>query len=201
MRVAYHINRTGAEGPGFVFDQIRQALAEAGVLYKYVYLPINDHVEFDRAAKAKLEECDLLVCPLSALAFQIPKAKRMGIKTLALEFSTHMLHHDKMLEPISREYNVNMTGPHPARMLKVYNQSDYFLVLSEYCKYTYCLNGIRPEQVFVAHPGIDTDKFAFAEPHVTPFRVLFVGSNALRKGLPYLLQAWAELVSEGLNSK
>lgn len=201
MRVAYHINKEGVEGPPFVFDQIRQALAEAGVLYKYVYFPIADTVEFDRAAKKELEDCDLLVCPVSALAFQITKAKRMGIKTLALEFSTHMLHHDKVLKRATRGYNLDMTARYPDRSLKVYKQADYFLVLSEYCKYTYCLHGIRPEQVFVAHPGVDTAKFAFAEPLVKPFKVLFVGSNPLRKGLPYLLQAWAELVSEGLKGE
>lgn len=201
MRVTYHINKKGEEGPGFVFDQIGRALAEAGVTYKYVYFPIADSVGFDRAAKKELEVCDLLVCPVPALAFQIPKAKRMGIKTLALEFSTHMLYRDKILESATRGYDVDMTAKDPDRSLKVYNQSDYFLVLSEYCKYTYCLHGIRPEQVFVAHPGVDTGKFSFAEPLVTPFKVLFVGSNALRKGLPYLLKAWAELVSEGLEGE
>ena len=203
MRVTYHINRTGTEGPGFVFDQIRQAIAEAGVLYKYRYFPIHDWAEFDRAAKKVLVDCDLLVCPLGGLTFQIPKAKRMGIKTLAIEFSTHTIHRDKILEPISRRYSVNMTATpaNLARALKVYEQADYFLVLSEYAKSTYCSHGIRPDQVFVAHPGIDADKFAFAEPQVTPFRVLFVASNALRKGLPYLLQAWMELISEGLKGE
>lgn len=198
MRVIYAINKNGVEGPAFVFDQIRQALDEAEVLSKYVYLPIDDPVEFDRAAKKELEECNLLVCPLG-MPFLLNKAKRMGIKTLALEFSTHMIHRVRILEPFFRQYNKDVRGQHPNRVLKAYKEADYFLVLSEYCKYTYCSHGIRPEQVFVAHPGVDTKKFSFAEPLVSPFRVLFVGSNSLRKGVPYLLKAWEELVSEGLN--
>jgi glycosyltransferase involved in cell wall biosynthesis len=87
------------------------------------------------------------------------------------------------------------------KTLKEYKLADYFLVLSEFSKYTFVLNGISPEQVFVVPSGVDINMFSFAEPCTNPFRVLFVATNAIRKGLPYLLKAWSELVDEGIKGE
>jgi glycosyltransferase involved in cell wall biosynthesis len=132
---------------------------------------------------------------------QVKKAKKMGAKTLLMRFSTHHLHQQRVLQEIYARNGMKVFPNGLYKTLKEYKLADYFLVLSEYCKYTYVLNGISPDQVFVVPPGMDVDKFSFAEPHTDPFRVLFIGTNAIRKGLSYLLKAWGELVDEGLKGE
>jgi glycosyltransferase involved in cell wall biosynthesis len=132
---------------------------------------------------------------------QVKKAKKMGAKTLLMRFSTHHIHQQRVLQELYARNGMKVFPNGLYKTLKEYQLADYFLVLSEYCKYTYVLNGIGQEQVFVVPPGMDVEKFTFAEPHEDSFRVLFVGTNPIRKGLPYLLKAWEELVAEGLKGE
>jgi glycosyltransferase involved in cell wall biosynthesis len=192
------MNLEGEEGPGFVYGQIRQAIEEAGIELKYKYFPIQNPVEFDIEAAKEIDNCDVFIGGLGGSYHQMKKAKKLGAKTLLLRFSTHHLHQQQVLEAIYAQYGMKVFKNGLSTTLKEYELSDYFIVLSEYCKYTYVLNGISQEQVFVVPPGMDVDKFTFAEPFEDPFSVLFVGTNPIRKGLPYLLKAWEELVAEGL---
>ena len=57
--------------------------------------------------------------------------------------------------------------------------------------------GIGPEKVFVVHPGVDAELFNYVERNSPSFKVLFVGTNPIRKGLPLLLKAWKELDIKG----
>jgi glycosyltransferase involved in cell wall biosynthesis len=201
MKVIYHTNLEGEEGPGFVLGQTRQAIEEAGIELEYNYFPIKDLAEFDIEATKAIGKCDLFIGGLMGYHSQVKKAKKLGAKTLLMRFSTHHLHQQRVLQEIYMRYGTIVFPNGLYKTLKEYKLADYFLVLSEYCKYTYVLNGISPEQVFVVTPGMDVDKFSFAKAHADPFRVLFVGTNPIRKGLPYLLQAWQELVAEGLKGE
>jgi glycosyltransferase involved in cell wall biosynthesis len=195
------MNLEGEEGPGFVFGQIRHAIEEAGIPLKYRYFPIKNLAEFDVEAAKEIDNCDVFIGGLGSSYHQMKKAKKLGAKTLLLRFSTHHLHQQRVLQQLYALYKRDVFPNGMYNALKEYKLSDYFLVLSEYCKYTYVLNGVSPDQVFVVPPGMDTEKFSFAEPHTDPFRVLFVGTNPIRKGLPYLLNAWEELVAEGLKGE
>ena len=201
MKVMYNTNLEGAEGPGMVYGQIRQAIEEAGIELEYNYFPIKNNADFDIEATKAIEKCDLFIGGLMGFHSQIKKAKKLGAKTLLIRFSTHHLHQQRVLQDIYAQNGMNVFPNGLYKTLKEYQLADYFLVLSEFCKYTYVLNGIRPEQVFVVSPGMDVDKFSFAKPHTNPFRVLFVGTNPTRKGLQYLLNAWEELVAEGLKGE
>ena len=201
MKVIYNTNLEGAEGPGMVYGQIRQAIEEAGIPLEYNYFPIKNYAAFDRAATKAIEKCDLFIGGLMGFHSQIKKAKKLGAKTLLIRFSTHHLHQQRVLQGVYARNGMNVFPDGLYKTLKEYKLADYFLVLSEYCKYTYVLNGISPEQVFVVSPGMDVDKFSFDKPHTNSFRVLFVGTNPVRKGLPYLLKAWKELVDEGLKGE
>lgn len=201
MKIIYNTNLEGKEGPGMVYSQIRQAIEEAGIELEYNYIPIKDLAEFDIEATKAIGKCDLFIGGLMGFHSQVKKAKKLGAKTLLIRFSTHHLHQQRVLQDIYRRNGMNVFPSGLYKTLKEYKLADYFLVLSEFCKYTYVLNGISPEQVFVVTPGMDVDKFSFVKAHVDPFRVLFVGTNPIRKGLPYLLQAWQELVAEGLKGE
>ena len=201
MKVIYNINSAGEEGPGYVFNQIKWAIEEARIPLEYNFYPIKDLGQFDLTASKELEKCDLFIGGLGASYLQMKKAKKLGAKTLLLRFSTHHLHQQQVLLPLYSIYRRKVFPNGLYKTLEEYKLADYFLVLSEFCKYTYVFNGISPEQVFVVSPGMDVDKFSFGKPHTNQFRVLFVGSNPIRKGLPYLLNAWDELVAEGLKGE
>jgi glycosyltransferase involved in cell wall biosynthesis len=55
--------------------------------------------------------------------------------------------------------------------------------------------GIPASKIILLSLGVDTERFypPVAPRSVSPFRVLFVGQIALRKGLQYLLEAWKQL--------
>jgi glycosyltransferase involved in cell wall biosynthesis len=201
LKVIFSNGLFGKAGPGFVLQQIYDALEKAGLLDKHICCNIKNPAEYDIEATKEIEKCDVFIGGLGSSYHQMRKAKKLGAKTLLLRFSTHHLHQQQVLQGIYTQYHMQVfpTGVNTA--FKEYQLADYFLVLSEYCKYTYILNGISQEQVFVVSPGMDIEKFTFAEPHEDPFRVLFVGTNPIRKGLPYLLNAWEELVAEGLKGE
>ena len=201
LKVIFSTGLFGKEGPGFVLQQIYDGLDKAGLLYKRICCDIDDPAEYDREAAKEIEKCDVFIGGLGSSYQQMKKAKKLGAKTLLLRFSTHHLHQQQVLEPIYSIYRRKVFPNGLYKTLEEYKLADYFLVLSEFCKYTYVLNGISPEQVFVVSPGMNVEKFTFARPHTNPFRVLFVGTNPIRKGLPYLLNAWDELVAEGLKGE
>jgi glycosyltransferase involved in cell wall biosynthesis len=201
MKIIYHTNLEGTEGPGMVYGQIRQAIEEAGIELEYNYFPIKNYAEFDIEATKAIEKCDLFIGGLMGYHSQVKKAKKMGAKTLLLRFSTHHLHQQRVLQELYARNGMQVFPNGLYKTLKEYQLADYFLVLSEFSKYTFVLNGISPDQVFVVPSGVDLDMFSFAEPCTNPFRVLFVATNPIRKGLPYLLKAWGELVDEGIEGK
>ena len=197
MKVIYHTNLERAEGAGLIYSHIRQALEDAGMLHKYKYFPIQNPVEFDSKAVKEIKKCDLFISGIGGSLFQVRKAKKLGAKTLLLRFSTHHLYQQRKLQGIYARYGMKQFGTDLYRTLREYDQSDYFLVLSNLCKHTYILNGISPEKVFVVHSGVDAELFGYGASRSRNFKLLFVGTNPIRKGLPLLLKAWKELNIKG----
>jgi glycosyltransferase involved in cell wall biosynthesis len=196
MKVTYYTRLITEEGPGLLFKQIRQALEEAGVLYKYKHIQTEDRVRFDKKAAGNLEKCDLFVCDLWDALSVLREAKKKGIKTLGLCFNTETAYRKQICDNLFTRYGVSIHDPLLHRTLKAEQLVDYFLVPSEFCKHTFVLHGIPQEKVFVVHPGVDAEKFGYAEQN-TDFKVLFVGTNPIRKGLPLLLKAWFQLEIKG----
>ena len=196
MKVLFFSDLEAEEGPGFIFRQVRQALEDAGVLFKGKTFPNTTPVEFDRSAIKELEKCDLLVCCGEALVL-LRKAKKMGAKTLELSLSTQVTYREHLLDGILFRYGVNMKSPYAPRVKKAEKFTDYFLCLSDFSKYTYILNGTKSDRIFVVPSGVDTKKFSFAEQNLDCFKILFVGTNPIRKGLLILLKAWKELDIKG----
>jgi glycosyltransferase involved in cell wall biosynthesis len=194
MKVTYFTNLRGNEGPGFVYEQIRLALEEAGILYIHKYLPVEDPIEFDIKAANEIKKCDVFIRSVGNAGglFQLRKAKQLGITTIGTSFSTHTLYRERIFNEIYAKTSLDMRGHYTQRVVKGEKYTDYFLVLSEFTKLTYMQNGIEPERIFVVPLGVDSDKFSVAE-QPPDYKLLFVGTNAIRKGLLFLLKAWHEL--------
>jgi starch synthase len=77
---------------------------------------------------------------------------------------------------------------------KIYAAADAITVPSSVAKRSFVQMGLAPEKVHVVPYGVRLDHFTRTEdPPQDSFEVLFAGQVALRKGIPYLLQAFARL--------
>ena len=75
-----------------------------------------------------------------------------------------------------------------------YAQADCITVPSSFAARSFVEEGIPAEKLRVIPYGVRLDSFHPAgEPSPETFEVLFVGQVSLRKGVPYLLQAFSEL--------
>lgn len=76
----------------------------------------------------------------------------------------------------------------------IYEVADAITVPSNFAARTFVQSGIPKEKIHVIPYGVQLDKFfPVGEPPLDSFEVLFAGQVSLRKGVPYLLQAFAQL--------
>jgi len=76
----------------------------------------------------------------------------------------------------------------------IYRQADGITVASSYVVRTFVEMGVPAEKLYQIPYGVRLDNFRpVAEPAEGDFQVLFAGSPGLRKGIPYLLEAFANL--------
>lgn len=80
------------------------------------------------------------------------------------------------------------------RELREYEIADGILTPSSVAAATYVERGVDPAKVIGIPLGVDLNRFTpGGEPSSNSFEVLFAGHFTLRKGVPYLLQAFAAL--------
>ncbi|MGA9669175.1 MAG: glycosyltransferase family 4 protein [Terracidiphilus sp.] len=80
------------------------------------------------------------------------------------------------------------------REVEIYETANAITVPSSFAARSFIESGVAKEKVHVIPYGVRLDRFhPVAEPSAHAFEVLFVGQMGLRKGIPYLLQAFAGL--------
>ncbi|MBQ9861710.1 MAG: glycosyltransferase family 4 protein, partial [Clostridia bacterium] len=84
------------------------------------------------------------------------------------------------------------------RMMRIYKkeieETQYFLVASNYVKQGLVFCGVSDEQVLIVPYGANVSGECRSEYDLTkPLQIIFVGQVNVRKGIPYLLQAVSEL--------
>ena len=81
-----------------------------------------------------------------------------------------------------------------AREVEIYETADAITVPSRFVARSFVESGIPREKVHVLPYGVRLEKFSpRGEPAADTFEVLFVGQVGARKGVPYLLEAFAGL--------
>ena len=76
----------------------------------------------------------------------------------------------------------------------IYAAADAITVPSTFAAHSFIESGIPKEKVHVIPYGVELEKFfPTGKPPLDSFEVLFAGQVSLRKGVPYLLQAFAQL--------
>ncbi len=81
-----------------------------------------------------------------------------------------------------------------ARTLREIEQADYILIPSDFVRESFLAEGVPESKLIHAPFGVDVSRFTPAKTSEgRPFRAVFVGQVGLRKGVPYLLEAWKRL--------
>jgi len=152
---------------------------------------------FDAWLRRRIEPCDALIAISGAGLTTGPLVQSRGGKFICDRGSTHQRFQFEVIAGEHRRWHLPYTPP-PAHILRreeaIYALADAITVGCNVARRSFLAMGIAPEKVHVIPYGVRLDRFAPTEPPPTDsFQVLFAGQVSLRKGIPYLLEAFARL--------
>jgi alpha-maltose-1-phosphate synthase len=152
---------------------------------------------FDRWTKSQIEPCDVFIAISGAGLLTGHKVQANGGKFICDRGSTHQRYQENILADEYRRWSLPypLSKPHiTIREEKIYALADAITVPSTVAKRSFVAMGVPPEKIQVIPYGVRLDHFTRTEnPPQNSFEVLFAGQVSLRKGIPYLLQAFARL--------
>ena len=152
---------------------------------------------FDRHAARHLDfASDIFVGLSSCCLYSLRRAHQLGKKTVVERGSSHMLYQRKILTEEYRRYGIKKVVVHPQvveRELREYQEADFIGVPSQFVKETFLQQGVPAAKILHVPYGVNLTNFYPAPKTDKIFRVMHCGNLSLRKGVHYLLQAFAEL--------
>jgi alpha-maltose-1-phosphate synthase len=152
---------------------------------------------FDRWTNHIIEPCDAFIGISGSGLLTGRKIQASGGIFMCDRGSTHQRYQENVVAEEYRRWNLPqpLSKPHiTIREEEIYHTADAITVPSTAAKRSFVQMGIAPEKIHVIPYGVRLDRFTRTEepPHGS-FEVLFAGQVSLRKGIPYLLQAFARL--------
>lgn len=151
----------------------------------------------DAHVARRLPDCDVFV-GLSGSALRSGRAAhRRGARYVCDRGSTHIRVQDEMLREEHERWGLRYLGIDP-RVIDVeeaeYAEADLITVPSTFTLQTFLAQGVPASKMRRISYGVDLSRFhPTTAPAEGAFDVLFVGGMSLRKGVQYLLQAYAAL--------
>lgn len=155
-------------------------------------------LSFDRWLRSVVEPCDALIAISGAGQTAGPLVQSRGGKFICDRGSTHQRFQHQVLAEEHRRWNVPYTTPaaHIVRREEaIYAAADAITVPSTVVQRSFVAMGVPVEKLHVIPYGVRLDKFRPSEMPLPAdsFNVLFAGQISLRKGIPYLLEAFARV--------
>ncbi len=152
---------------------------------------------FDAYTARAVPECDALVA-LSGSSLKTGQlVQQRGGKFVCDRGSSHQRFQQELLKAEFRRWGVDAPVSDPrdtAREEAIYEAADAITVPSTFALESFVTMGVPREKLHCIPYGVRLDRFGpVSEPSRDRFEVVFVGSIGLRKGFPYLLQAFAKL--------
>ena len=152
---------------------------------------------FDRWTSRVIEPCDAFIAISGAGLLTGRKVQAGGGKFICDRGSTHQRFQEEVMAEEYRRWRVTPPAPTPhiaQREEEIYATADAITVPSTVARRSFLQMGVASEKVHVIPYGVRLDKFAPTEqPPSDTFEVLFAGQISLRKGIPYLLEAFSRL--------
>ena len=151
---------------------------------------------YDDAASRKLEKCDICVAWSGYGLKTIRRAKQLGAKTVIERGSSHIVYQTEILKEEYEKFDTKIRLAHPKiieKELQEYSEADHIAIPSSFVKRTFLNKGFPENKLIQVPYGVDLTAFRQIPKEDDIFRVIFAGGMSLRKGVHYLLQAFAEL--------
>lgn len=155
---------------------------------------------FGRFAARSLPEADIFVGWSSASLEAAREARRRGMRVVIERGSTHIEHQQQVLANAYDQLGLPWAGIDPrlrAREAEEYALADQIVTGCTAAAATFAPHGVDPAKVAANPYGVNLVRFGrlSSQPRKEqgPKRILFVGQVGVRKGVPWLLEAFARL--------
>jgi len=152
---------------------------------------------FDRWVARKLVPCDAFVGLSSSGLKSGARAQQLGAKYVCDRGSSHIRYQNELVTEEMRRWGTEIRAVDPwiiAREEAEYAQADAVTVPSKFAYESFLRMGFPAEKLTRVPLGVLLDRFKpEGEPAKDRFDVLFVGSVTVRKGIPYLLEAFGKV--------
>lgn len=150
------------------------------------------------AAASLPQGADILVGWSGASLEAAREARRRGMAVVIERGSTHIVHQNAVLTEAHARLGLRFPGIDRrlmAREIEEYALADLVVTGSSAAAATFVPHGVEAARLAVNPYGVDLARFAAltAPRRPRPPRILFVGQVGLRKGVPWLLEAFARL--------
>jgi glycosyltransferase involved in cell wall biosynthesis len=152
-------------------------------------------IAFDRWVSNRLPECDAFVALSGSAVRSGRKAQQQGARYVCDRGSSHIRYQQTILNEEYARWGVNAAKVDPrivAREEAEYAQADAISIPSQFAWRTFVEMGIDAKKLRKIPYGVRLDRFYQSDqPSSGSFDVLFAGAVSIRKGIPYLLEAFA----------
>lgn len=153
-------------------------------------------LSLDNYAAGHLPECDVFV-GISGSGLKTGRiTQERGGRYLCDRGSSHIRWVDQIMTEEFARWGQEFEGVYPKHITREeqeYEQADIITVPSDFARRTYIEMGVPADKIKKVAYGSDLRLFnKVAEPAQDAFDVLFVGHASFRKGIPYLLEAFAK---------
>ena len=168
-------------------------VATVPLIQKIPFYYIKDNI-FDLMASRKIEEADIFHGWSNYSLFSMRKAKKYNSKTIIERHSAFPLIQKKLIDREYMKYGFNKkTNRLIKKEIREFEEADRVLISSKFILDTFEAKGFNTEKIDVIPLGVDTKRFRPSNEKKEKFRILFVGQISIRKGIPYLLEAFDSL--------
>jgi len=148
---------------------------------------------FDHWMSGNLRFCDVFHC-LSSFGlktFQVAK-ERYGALTVCGRSASHIQYQSEILAEEYLLWGMPYVPIDPKiidRELKEYEECDLIFVNSGFAFQSFIKKGVPQQKLRIIPTGVDLSMFRPSPKKDNIFRVIYVGTLSMRKGIPYLLEA------------
>ncbi len=175
----------------------RAAFSAPRVLNEFAFANARTFDSFVTRQLQHEPQPDVLIALSGSSLHAGTKLQQRGGRFICDRGSSHQRYQEQIVREEYRRWGVDRQVTDPrviAREEQIYEQADAITVPSSFAARSFLACGVPGSKLHVIPYGVRLENFhPIAEPRAGHFQVLFAGSVGLRKGFPYLLQAFASL--------
>jgi glycosyltransferase involved in cell wall biosynthesis len=153
--------------------------------------------QFDQlTARSLKDDIDVFTGWSGSCLDSFHRARALGAVTIVERGSSHIAYQSQILQEEYDRWGMECDAIHPGiyeRELAAYQVADRIAVPSAFAKQTFLDQGIAEHRLIHVPYGASLSEFHPVPKEDNVFRIIHCGALSLRKGVPYLLQAFHEL--------